>query len=89
MLVGVLSSVKEATCVFMFRREKHNMHFSKPHIRITFRGVIFHVCTTHSLHQDKLAAADERTVDLSSLLSEYTDTLLQPPLLHLCWHVIL
>lgn len=46
-------------------------------------------CSTHSLHQDKLCAADERGVNLCCFLSEDTDTLLQPSLLHLCRHIVL
>lgn len=44
---------------------------------------------THPLNKNKLSAANESTVDPRSFLSEHADTLLQPPLLHLRWHVIL
>jgi len=46
-------------------------------------------CSTHSLHQYKLCAANQSSVDPQSFLSEHTDALLQPPLLHLCCHIIL
>lgn len=44
---------------------------------------------THSLHQYELCTADEGGVDLGGLLSEHADELLEPPLLHLRWHVVL
>ena len=47
------------------------------------------LASTHSLHQDKLCAADESGVDPRSFLSEHADTLRQPPLLHLCRHIVL
>lgn len=47
------------------------------------------LASTHSLHQDKLRAADESSVDPRSFLSEHTDALLQPPLLHLRRHIVL
>lgn len=45
-------------------------------------------CSTHSLHQDELFAANQAAVDGGCLLSEHGDELLQPPLLHLCGHVV-
>lgn len=57
--------------------------------QISFEGCLSHASNTYSLHQDKLCAANKCSVDPRSFLSEYADTLLQPLLLHLCWHVIL
>lgn len=52
-------------------------------------GTLSPVCVTHSLHQDELCAADETSVDPLRFFSEHSDALLQPPLLHRRWHVVL
>lgn len=63
-------------------------------MKMLWEGDFSHVhhlslASTHSLHQDKLRAADESSVDPRSFLSEHTDALLQPPLLHLRRHIVL
>lgn len=68
--------------------------FHHANMKMLMEGDVSHVhhfslASTHSLHQDKLCAADESSVDPRSFLSEHTDALLQPPLLHLRRDIVL
>lgn len=48
-----------------------------------------HTRSTHPLHQDELRAAHQGGIEPCCLLPEEGDTVLQAPLLHVWWDVVL